>query len=189
MIVGWTNGGGALDPGNIEISTSLPFDTELNDNDPLTLGLSDRPVLGRTVNLVTGATTEEPLSEHCLEFPMVNGRHAGRRHRYIYEARCTHGLFAFDALVKHDVDSGTETLVEFDPGVFVSETVMAPRDGSTAEDDGYLITFTSNVNTDESHCVILDAADPAAGPVARIRLPERISSGTHSTWAPLTDPG
>ena len=140
-------------------------------------------------NLKTGQTTEESLSDRCAEFPMVNGRHAGRRHRYIYEARCTHGLFAFDALIKHDVDAGTETLVEFDPGVFVSETVMAPRDGSTAEDDGYLVTFATNMNTNESHCIVLDAADPTADPVAQIRLPERISSGTHSTWAPLTDLG
>jgi len=138
-------------------------------------------------NLATGKTTEEPLSERCVEFPMINGRHAGRRHQYIYEARCTSGLFAFDALIKRDVDNGTETTVEFDDGVFLSETVMAPRDGSSAEDDGYLVTFTSDMNRDESHCMIFDAADPAAGPVAQIRLPERISSGTHATWAPLTD--
>jgi carotenoid cleavage dioxygenase-like enzyme len=25
----------------------------------------------------------------------------------------------------------------------------------------------------------------AAGPIARLRLPERISSGTHACWAPL----
>jgi carotenoid cleavage dioxygenase len=45
------------------------------------------------------------------------------------------------------------------------------------------------MNTNESHCMILDAADPTSGPVAQIRLPERISSGTHSTWAPLSDLG
>lgn len=138
-------------------------------------------------NLATGQTTEESLSDTCAEFPMINGRHAGRRHRYVYEARCAHGLFAFDALIKHDVENGVEQLVEFDPGVFVSETVMAPRDDSAAEDDGYLITFTTDVNNDLSECVVFDAADPASAPVARIRLPERISSGTHSTWAPLTD--
>jgi len=138
-------------------------------------------------NLKTGATVEESLSDRCAEFPMVNGRHAGRHHRYIYEARCTPGLFAFDALIKRDVDAGTETLIEFDPGVFVSETVVAPRTSSIAEDDGYLVTFTSNMNTNESHCVILDAADPGSAPIAEIRLPERISSGTHSTWAPLAD--
>ena len=138
-------------------------------------------------DLSTGACREESLSEACLEFPMINGRHAGRRHRYSYECRCAHGLFAFDALVKRDVDAGTEELVEFPEGVFLSETVMAPRDGSTAEDDGYLVTFASDVNADVSECVVLDAAAPSDPPVARIRLPERISSGTHSTWAPLGD--
>jgi len=69
-------------------------------------------------------------------------------------------------------------------GVFLSETVMAPRDRSTAEDDGYLVTFSMDVANDRSECLVFDAADPTAGPVARIVLPERIASGTHSTWAP-----
>jgi hypothetical protein len=37
---------------------------------------------------------------------------------------------------------------------------MAPRDGSEAEDDGYLITFTSDVANDMSEFLILDAARP-----------------------------
>ncbi len=138
-------------------------------------------------NLVTGETKEEPMSERCAEFPMINGRHAGKRHRYSYNATCADGLFAFDGLIKHDLDTGDEVVVEMDPGVYVSETVMAPRIGSIAEDDGYLITFTTDLENDRSECLILDAADPASTPVARIRLPERISSGTHSTWAPLSD--
>ena len=138
-------------------------------------------------NLKTGETREESLSERCAEFPMINGRHAGRRHRYSYECRCSHGMFTFDGLIKHDIDAGTEELVEFPEGVFLSETVMAPRDGSTAEDDGYLLTFTSDVRNDLSECLVLDAANPGAGPLARIRLPERISSGTHATWAPAGD--
>ncbi|MBT4655787.1 MAG: hypothetical protein HOB61_01890 [Actinobacteria bacterium] len=31
------------------------------------------------------------------------------------------------------------------------------------------------------HCEIFDAADPAPGPIVRVKLPERISSGTHAT--------
>ncbi len=138
-------------------------------------------------NLVTGATTEEQMSDRCTEFPMINGRHAGRRHRYSYNARCVEGLFAFDGLVKHDLDRGTETLVTFPDGVYVSETVMAPRVGSSAEDDGYLVTFTSDVVNDRSECLVFDAADPAAGPIAAISLPERIASGTHATWAAGAD--
>jgi carotenoid cleavage dioxygenase len=134
-------------------------------------------------NLRTGQTTEEPLSETCTEFPMINGRHWGRRYRYSYNARCAHGLFAFDGLVKHDLESGVEELWEAPEGTYLSETVMAPRIGSSSEDDGYLLTFSSDLVNDESHCEIFDAANPLDGPLARVKLPERISSGTHATWA------
>ena len=72
-------------------------------------------------------------------------------------------------------------------GLAIVVAIMRRRDGATAEDDGYLITFTTDMVNDLSECVVLDAARPNDGPVARIRLPERISSGTHSTWAPLED--
>ena len=32
-------------------------------------------------------------------------------------------------------------------------------------------------------CILIDARDIAAGPVCRIALPHKISSGTHSHWA------
>ena len=60
---------------------------------------------------------------------------------------------------------------------------MAPRVGSTAEDDGYLVTLTTDMNADASYCLVFDAARVADGPVCKLALPERISSGTHSTWA------
>ena len=63
---------------------------------------------------------------------------------------------------------------------------MAPKLCSTAEDDAYLLTFSSDIVNDVSHCEIFDAVDPTQGPIARVRLPERISSGTHATWAPAS---
>ena len=63
---------------------------------------------------------------------------------------------------------------------------MAPRVGATAEDDGYVVTFTTDVINDRSECLIFDAGAVSDGPVARVRLPERISSGTHACWAPAT---
>ncbi len=138
-------------------------------------------------NLVTGVTREQTMSDRCCEFPMVNGRHYGRRHRYSYNARCAQGLFAFDGLIKHDLDTGVEELWEAPDGVFVSETPMAPRDNSTGEDDGYLVTFACDVVNDRSDALVFDAASVGDGPIAKIRLPERISSGTHSTWVPRGD--
>ena len=133
-------------------------------------------------NLATGVTSEEDLSDTTMEFGMVNGAYGGRPYRYTYNMTGVEGWFLFDGIVKHDVVTGTEQRYAFGDGVFGSETPFAPRPGATAEDDGYLVTFTTDVNNDCSECLILDAADIAAGPVARVRLPERISSGTHSFW-------
>ena len=60
---------------------------------------------------------------------------------------------------------------------------MAPRVGSTGEDDGYLVTITTDMNADASYCLVFDAARVGDGPVCKLALPERVSSGTHSTWA------
>jgi carotenoid cleavage dioxygenase len=135
-------------------------------------------------DLTTGQTKEEPLSDRVMEFGMINGRHGGRPYRYAYNALPCEGWFGFRGLVKHDLHTGREEVVELPDGVYASETVMAPRDGATAEDDGYLLTYVSDVNADASACLVFDAADPTAGPLARVALPERISSGTHATWAP-----
>jgi carotenoid cleavage dioxygenase len=71
----------------------------------------------------------------------------------------------------------------FGPGVFGSETVMAPRPNATSEDDGYLVTFVSDVPNDRSECLIFDAQSVSSGPICRLELPERISSGTHACWS------
>jgi carotenoid cleavage dioxygenase-like enzyme len=143
--------------------------------------LKPRPHRWR-LNLTTGQVKEEDLSDTFMEFGMINGRHGGRPYRYTYNATGHPGWFLFDGIVKQDVVTGTEKRYAFGEGVFGSETPMAPRIGSQAEDDGYLITFTTDLVRDCSDALILTAQDLDL--VARIRLPERISSGTHSFWAP-----
>ncbi len=135
------------------------------------------------LNLVTGACKEEQLSVEPREFPSINPRHAGRPYRFVYAMTTKPGWFLFDGLTKHDLHTGREQHYEFPPGVYASEAPFAPRPSATDEDDGYLLSFTSDVNADESHCEIFDAGDLTAGPVARVRLPARICSGTHACWA------
>jgi carotenoid cleavage dioxygenase-like enzyme len=138
------------------------------------------------LNLVTGAVKEESLSDRIMEFGMINPAVAGQPYRYAYNMTGAPGWFLFDGLVKHDLVSGREERYAFDEGVYASETPFAPRANPTAEDDGYLITFTTDVGRDRSECLIFDAASILDGPLARVRLPERISSGTHSCWTPAT---
>ncbi|MEV3901720.1 carotenoid oxygenase family protein [Mycobacterium sp. NPDC050551] len=133
-------------------------------------------------NLTTGAATEERLGDHLTEFGMINGEYQTRDYRYVYAATGKPGWFLFDGLVKHDLRAGSEERITFGDGVFGSETAMAPRVGSTGEDDGYLVTLTMDMNDDASYCAVYDAARIGDGPVCTLRLPERVCSGTHSTW-------
>lgn len=135
------------------------------------------------LDLRTGRAREEQLTDTVTEFGMINGSRAGRPYRYAWAASGEPGRFLFNGLVRHDLRTGAEERLDFGPGVFGSETAMAPRVGSRGEDDGYLITLTTDMNADASYCLVLDAARLADGPVCRLELPERISSGTHATWA------
>jgi carotenoid cleavage dioxygenase len=134
------------------------------------------------LNLLTGAVREERLSDNITEFGMINSGYAGGPYRYTYAATGRPGWFLFDGLVKHDLASGSEERYVFDEGVYGSETAMAPRVGSSSEDDGYLVTLTTDMNADASYCLVFDAQRVGDGPVCKLQLPERVSSGTHSTW-------
>jgi carotenoid cleavage dioxygenase len=136
------------------------------------------------LNLVTGAVKEEHLSESITEFGTINADYAAGSYRYTYAATGKPGWFLFDGLVKHDLLTGREERYRFGDGVYGSETAMAPRAAGAGEDDGYLVTLTTDMNADTSYCLIFDAARVGDGPVCKLQLPERISSGTHATWAP-----
>lgn len=143
--------------------------------------LCPRPMRWR-FNLKTGETKSEYLSDRIMEFGMMNGARGGRPYRYSYNMTGEPGWFLFNGIVKLDHDTGAELTYEFGDGVFGSETPMAPRIGATSEDDGYLLTFTTDAHRDHSDALILHAQDLSLA--ARIRLPHRISAGTHSVWAP-----
>lgn len=134
-------------------------------------------------NLKTGKTREERLDARNLEFGMINQQRAGLKYRYAYHALPEPGWFLFRGLMKHDLETGKTQSIEFGPGRFGSESPFAPRIGAKDEDDGYLLSFVTDVNAKRSECLVIDARRFSEGPVCRIILPEMICSGTHSTWA------
>jgi len=145
---------------------------------------SMKPKLHRwRFNLKTGETQEEHLDDRILEFGCFNRNFQGKKTRYLYSATSVPGWFLFDGLVKHDFETGKSTRFDLPKDEFASEPAFVPRIGSTEEDDGYLISFTIDVANNRSDCILVDARDIAAGPVCRIALPHRISSGTHAIWA------
>jgi carotenoid cleavage dioxygenase-like enzyme len=134
-------------------------------------------------DLRTGATTETPLDDDNIEFPSVDARLVGQPSRYSYNVHISpESTLMFDGLVRYDQRTGARESHEFGPGRWGSEAPFCPRDGSTGDDDGYLVTFVQDEGTGKSEVDIFDAAALSAGPVARILLPQRVPLGFHATW-------
>ena len=136
-------------------------------------------------NLKTGQTKEQVVDERVLEFGSFNQNYAGRKARYLYSTFTKPGWFLFSGLVKHDFETGQSWSLPFGENRFGSEAPFIPRINAKDEDDGYLVSFITDMNTDQSECVLVDAKEIEAGPVCRIILPHRISSGTHAVWADI----
>jgi len=171
-------------------------------NSPVTKPLKDFPpgyeVMGASIdlhsllpelhrwrfNLKTGETREETLfDEYPVEFGMINPAFAGRKNRYVYDVTAKPGWFLFNGLVKHDLETGRAERLYFGDDRYGSEAPFVPRNGAVQEDDGYLISFITDMAQDRSECIIVDAQNIGAGPVCTIILPHRICSGSHATWA------
>jgi len=134
-------------------------------------------------NMSTGSVTEGPLEDGISEFGMINPKHAGKPYRYTWSMTTKPGWFLFNGLMRLDVETGERQTYPLPEGVFASERPMAPRPGGAAENDGYVLTFVTNMNDDTSSCLVFAADDLTAGPIATIGLPQRICVGTHSYWA------
>ena len=134
-------------------------------------------------NMVTGAVKEFPLDDEVTEFPVCSNEVVGRPYRYSYNATFVPGAYLLSGFKKYDVLNGTSNRMEFGEGRFGSEPAIARRVGATdAEDDGYGITFVTDMREDRSEAVVFRLNDMEGDPVCRIILPERISVGTHACW-------
>ena len=54
-----------------------------------------------------------------------------------------------------------------------------------SEDDGYLMTYLYDADSDSSSFVIMDAASMDNTPVASVDLP-RVPNGFHGSWVPAS---
>jgi carotenoid cleavage dioxygenase-like enzyme len=145
---------------------------------------SFKPKLHRwRFNLADGTTQEERLDDRILEFGMMNQRFLGLPYRYAYSTTSKPGWFLFNGFVKHDLHTGKSWSIMLEDGRYGSEAPFAPRVGATGEDDGYLVSFITDENRGTSECILIDCKRFADGPVCRIALPHKISSGTHAHWA------
>jgi carotenoid cleavage dioxygenase len=140
------------------------------------------------IDLRGGGVRATPLDDVIAEFPRVDERLVGRRHRFGYAAAREPemnqaGQPLFTAVKKYDLERGTSTMRRFGANNGVGEPVFVPRTPTSAEDDGWVLVLAYDQARNGSEFLILDARDVAGEPHARVLMPHRVPYGFHGNWA------
>lgn len=137
------------------------------------------------IDPAAGRVHETPLFETDAEFPRIDDRRCGLTHRYGYAASLGDDISNPSnqtAIVKHDFVHGEETRWEPGAGCVPGEFVFVPSAADAGEDEGWALGFVYDGNRGGSDLVILDATGIERGPVARVRLPQRVPFGFHGNF-------
>jgi carotenoid cleavage dioxygenase len=158
---------------------------EMFATDPYGPGASAAPTLDRwTIDPAAGKVIEERLDDRGQEFPRIDERRLGRRHRFGYaaEAEVSRAVDDFGQLLQHDLDRGAVARHDFGPGTAAGEPLFVPSTPDAAEDEGWVLSVVYDATRDSSDLVILDATDFAGPAVATVHLRRRVPFGFHGSW-------
>ncbi|HAY05320.1 MAG TPA: carotenoid oxygenase family protein [Hyphomonas sp.] len=132
--------------------------------------------------------TREVMDAAPQEFPRYDERRTGKGYRYTYAVALPpqhDASFVSDTrLFKHDMANRAREVRDFGPGRHPGEFVFVPKHERAGEDEGWLIGYVTDANTDSSEFVILDAQDFTGPAVATVHIPARIPPGFHGNFVP-----
>lgn len=131
-----------------------------------------------TLNLRSGEAAQTALGIEA-EFPVIDPRRVGRRHRQVFHATGTRGgLPMWNAIAATNVETGASQRFSHGPHTIVEEHLFVP-DGSGP---GWLIGTAHDLaqKTTVLSCFAADAL--ADGPVAQATLPRALPLGLHGAF-------
>ena len=141
-----------------------------------------------TVDPVAGTVSDRQLDDRTGDFPRINDAYNGKPYRFGAHAHTGHweeGIdVRFDGVIMFDHEAGTSVEHVYGPTHSCGEAVFAADPAGTAENDGWLLNFVTDLSEGTSELVVLDARDIAAGPVARVVMRRRVPFGFHGNWMP-----
>lgn len=130
----------------------------------------------------SGAALHDVIDDRPHEFPRHNETLEGLPGRYGYTSNLDYGGPSTN-LVKVDLKSGM-CIEHVTPNRQHLEGVFVPRENADAEDDGWVMAYAWDSDTNAGSVVIVDAQDFTAPPVTTIALPQRVPYGFHGNWIP-----
>ena len=137
-------------------------------------------------DLTTGTVHEEQLDDREHGFPRINDSRCGLKNNIGWAVTgrdpTKRDMDGSSVVMKYDLANASSTTHDFGGMKASAEPVFVARSGSTAEDDGYVITYVYDKATNGSSFVVLDARDMSAAPLATVALPQRVPFGFHGSW-------
>ena len=116
-----------------------------------------------TLDPATGKAEGVELSRRVIEFPRINPRVQGQKHRYVYMAAARHPTRnqPLQGYLKYDAETGATDLWDMGPRVFGGEPEFVPKPVATGasgdSDEGWLVGLVFDASISRSKFVILDA--------------------------------
>ncbi|WP_067067002.1 carotenoid oxygenase family protein [Roseateles chitosanitabidus] len=124
--------------------------------------------------------------DESVEFPVVDPRVVGRRHRYVYYPVRVEDprRWGFDGVMRLDMETGARQRFGFSEPVMLEEQLLVPKPGSTREGEGWLLGTGYDVKRQRSFATVFNAERIEDGPVARAWLPYWAPLGFHGRFYP-----
>lgn len=159
----------------------------LDLNQVSSINSKEQPLLYRgKINLDKMSYEHYPLAEDIVEFPSYNLKLTGYKNRYAYLLSKMIALpqraSGFNAIIKYDLDMMEKKVISFGDDLELDEAIFVPRVNAQAEDDGYLMCFVYDKNSDKSDFVICNA-NGNNEILAKVKLPVRVPHGLHGMWS------
>lgn len=144
------------------------------------------PLLTRwTLNLSNGNAYEQQLDDQPAEFPRIHPNLNGQFNQFGYSLGTgSQQKPDFGRIIKYDFAKNINEVYELGAGKRGAESVFIPSENQKYEDEGYLMAYVYDKASDKSDLVIFNARNIKSGPIAQIKLPQRVPFGFHGTWVP-----
>ena len=140
-----------------------------------------------TIDLKNQNVIRKILDEQVQEFPRIDERFTGVKHRYIYSVGYDSEVMnKANQLFVHDVISDQKSSYIYGDEWLSGEVVFVPESKTAPEGCGYLMTYVHHVDAKDSKIMILKVNGLAVDLQTEIRLNSRVPLGFHANWVDLS---
>jgi carotenoid cleavage dioxygenase-like enzyme len=133
-------------------------------------------------SLVTGKLTQTLIDPRIQEFPRIDDRFWGQKHKFAV----TTELFRFSGgtgIIARQGDADSQEW-GFGEGVVASEGIFVPASDTAGEGEGWILTYAQHAVTGASKASVFDATQVGKGPIGEVILPQRVPYTFHGSWLP-----